>query len=198
MDVAKWIGIGLGWVGTLPLLVLYGLHALLLDRPRALIATAEWAGCVPGHLGIYVRQACYRCLLGAVGRDVHFGFLSLFSKSEARVGDRVYIGRFCTIGWADLGDDVMLADAVQVLSGRHQHGGQRTGTAMRENPRHFEKVTIGRGAWLGAGAIVMADVGENAIVAAGAVVTEPVAPGARVGGVPARTLGRGGEALAFT
>jgi acetyltransferase-like isoleucine patch superfamily enzyme len=130
----------------------------------------------------------------------------------------------CTIGLATIGDDVMLADGVQVLSGRHQHGsgtgegdalgatalgatgglsagavdacngtggqaasGTRAAT-LRDNEQQFSRVTIGKGAWLGAGAIVMADVGEGAIVAAGAVVVKPVEAGTRVGGVPARPL----------
>jgi acetyltransferase-like isoleucine patch superfamily enzyme len=82
----------------------------------------------------------------------------------------------------------MLADGVQVLSGRYQHGAAEGGQTMHEAPQAFSKVTIGRGAWIGAGAIVMADVGENAVVAAGAVVVEPVVAGAKVGGVPARVL----------
>jgi acetyltransferase-like isoleucine patch superfamily enzyme len=59
---------------------------------------------------------------------------------------------------------------------------------LRDNPQSYEKVTIGPGAWLGAGAVVMADVGPRAVVGAGAVVVHPVSPAARVGGVPARPL----------
>jgi acetyltransferase-like isoleucine patch superfamily enzyme len=156
-----------------------------------LSAGSEAVSLIPGTMGVYTRQAFYRWTLRRVGADVHFGFLSLFSKGAAEIGDRVYIGRMCTIGWAVLGDDVMLADGVQVLSGGHQHGAAGPGQAMREAPQTFTQVTIGRGAWIGAGAIVMADVGEGAVVAAGAVVVEPVPAGAKVGGVPARALGRG-------
>ncbi len=141
-------------------------------------------------MGIYTRQAFYRYTASGVGRDVCFGFMSVFSKPAARIGHRVYIGRFCSVGWADIHDDVMLADGVQVLSGRHQHGASsRGGMALRENVQAYKKVTIGRGAWIGAGAVVMADVGEGAVVAAGAVVVKPVPAYARVGGVPAASLG---------
>jgi acetyltransferase-like isoleucine patch superfamily enzyme len=196
----------------------------LLGDEKAFTAASESIATVPGQLGVYTRQAFYRRTLAAVGDDVYFGFLSLFSKRGAQLGDRVYIGRMCTIGLATIGDDVMLADGVQVLSGRHQHGsgtgegdalgatalgatgglsasavdacngtggqaasGARAAT-LRDNEQQFTRVTIGKGAWLGAGAIVMADVGEGAIVAAGAVVVKPVEAGARVGGVPARPL----------
>ena len=83
----------------------------------------------------------------------------------------------------------MLADGVQILSGRHQHGSDVVdGQALRDNPQQYSKVCVGAGAWLGAGAVVMADVGERAVVGAGAVVVKPVPAEAKVGGVPARTL----------
>jgi acetyltransferase-like isoleucine patch superfamily enzyme len=66
---------------------------------------------------------------------------------------------------------------------------------MRDNAQTFKQVTIGRGAWIGAGAVVMADVGEGALVAAGAVVVKPVPAYARVGGVPAKALGIEHEGL---
>jgi acetyltransferase-like isoleucine patch superfamily enzyme len=172
----------------------YLLLRAILGEQRALTGMSERISKIPGVRGVYLRQGFYKRVLSGVGVDVHFGFLSLLSKSQAVLGNRVYIGRMCTIGWAEIGDDAMLADGVQVLSGRHQHapgsvpGSASEGATLRDNELTFSKVTIGRGAWLGAGAIVMADVGEGAIVGAGAVVTKPVPAAARVGGVPAKPL----------
>ncbi len=42
---------------------------------------------------------------------------------------------------------------------------------MHDQDQTYRCVCIGRGAWIGAGAIIMADVGEKAIIGAGAVVT---------------------------
>ncbi len=176
----KKIGQGIGFMFALLYLAWYKLLRAGLGERRAFISISEEVSKFPGWGGIYARQAFYKRVLDHVGDDVYFGFLSLFSKRQARIGDRAYIGRFCSIGWADIGDDAMLADGVQILSGRHQHG--------EGDEQHFEKVTIGNKAWIGAGAIVMADVGAGAIVGAGAVVVKPVAAGAKVGGVPARTL----------
>ena len=161
---------------------------LLLGRHRAFAASSERVARAAGFLGCAMRQGYYSAVLEHVGCDVHFGFMSLFSKSRARVGDRVYIGRFCTIGWVGLGDDVLLADGAQVLSGRHQHLGS-DGLGPDRGAPQFAQVTIGRGAWIGAGAVVMADVGEDAIVGAGAVVTRPVQARAKVAGCPARLIG---------
>lgn len=186
----KTVGRTLGLALALPSLIGCALGSVLLGKERAFTLTSEKLAVRGGQLGIYTRQAFYRYTTAGVGRDVCFGFMSVFSKPAARIGHRVYIGRFCSVGWADIHDDVMLGDGVQVLSGRHQHGASsRCGLALRENVQVYKKVTIGRGTWIGAGAVVMADVGEGAVVAAGAVVVKPVPAYARVGGVPAVPLG---------
>ncbi len=194
--VSKTVGRTAGLLLALPSLVMYWLWSLVLDKQRAFALSSEHLAKRAGMLGVYTRQAFYRYTTGGVGRDVCIGFMTVFSKPALRIGQRVYIGRFCSVGWAVLQDDVMLADGVQVLSGRHQHGtrelentGGRGSQLIRDNKQQYRCVTIGRGAWIGAGAVVMADVGAGAVVAAGAVVVNPVAAGVRVGGVPAKTLG---------
>ena len=190
MPVLKPVAKLVSLVGAVPALLWYGLESVVMDRSRAFIGGSERVAKIPGHWGVYVRQAYYRRVLAHTGGNIYFGHMSFFSKPEATVGDRVYIGRFCTIGNVQIGDDVMLADGVQVLSGQHQHGAESDqGQALRDNPQQFDRVCIGQGAWLGAGCIVMADVGSRAVVGAGAVVTRPVPEGARVGGVPAKPLG---------
>src|SRR5688572_20265980 len=187
----KALGILLGTLRALPHLLRYALAAAVLGEVKAFVGGSERIAGIPGYVGVYTRQAFYRRRLAGVGTDVYFGYQSVFSKRAAIIGDRTYVGRFCSVGWAEIGDDVMLADYVQVLSGRHQHGGEGANgeaVALREQEQSFSKVTIGRGAWIGAGAIVMADVGEGAVVGAGAVVVKPVPAGDRVGGVPAKPL----------
>lgn len=189
MSIAKHIGHVLGYLVAWPHLMHYRFCRLTMDHQRAFIVASENVATVTGYVGVYARQAFYRRTLEHVGKDVFFGSMSFFSKTASRVGDRVYIGRFCCIGLATIEDDVMLADGVQILSGQHQHGRDAApGLVLQDNQTRFDMVTIGCGAWLGAGAIVMADVGAGAIVGAGAVVTRPVPAGAKVAGVPARAL----------
>lgn len=188
--LAKSLAKSLGLVRAAPHIACYALARAVLGRARAFTGASESVARIPGITGVYARQAFYRHALSRVGGDVYFGFMSLFSKADATLGHRVYIGRFCSIGWADIDDDAMLADGVQILSGRHQHGSE-TGGSLHENELSFTKVTIGRGAWIGANAVIMADVGEGSIVAAGAVVTRPVPANTKVAGVPARPIGAG-------
>ena len=188
MTLGKRIGQVVGFWRALPHLFCYRAASVLLGRERAFRAASERISLIPGHVGVYARAAFYRRALRHVGSDVYFGFMSVLSKPDAVIGDRVYIGRFCSLGLATLGDDVMLADAVHVLSGRHQHGQSSDKGPFRDNEQTYTRVTVGSGAWLGAASVVMADVGELAIVGAGAVVVEEVDAHERVGGVPARPL----------
>ncbi len=85
-----------------------------------------------------------------------------------------------------VGDDVHLAHRVQVLTEDHE-----AGTPERRAGRFGPKsVTIGTGAWIGAGAILLpgTEVGEGCIVAAGAVASGVLEPHTLYGGVPAKPL----------
>ena len=155
---------------------------------RAFGAASESIAGVPGLRGCYLRQAFYRRTLARCGQDAYFGWLSVFSMSEAQVGERAYIGRFCSIGFAAIGDEAMLADRVQILSGGHEHSRGDQSQPMQCQGQLFQQVRIGKGAWIGAGAVVMADVGDHAIVGAGAVVTRPIPAHSVAVGVPARVV----------
>jgi len=159
----------------------YTVLSRIVGPGRAFSGVSESLARRPGLLGIATRQAFYRATLADVGSDTHFGFMTVFSKPAATLGDRVYLGRFCTVGRVTIGDDAKIADGVQLLSGGRHH------LDNSEDVTHTP-ITIGAGAWIGAGAVVMADVGAGAVVGAGSVVTRPVAAGTTVGGVPAKLL----------
>lgn len=168
------------------------LAAYLLARAavgsRAFGAASESIARIPGMRGVFCRQAFYRSTLVSCGQDVSFGWMSVFSMTEACVADRVYIGRFCSLGYADLGEEVMLADGVQVLSGGQEHTRDDPSRSMQSQRQSYQRVRIGRGSWIGAGAVIMADVGEHCIIGAGAVVNKPVPDYSLAVGVPARVV----------
>ncbi len=189
---AKSVAQALAATLLVPRWICYAVNRRLVGDEAAFSAASESLARVPGRRGLYMRQAFYRRTLAACGRDVYFGFMTVFSKPAARVGDRAYLGRGCGVGWADIGEGVMLADGVQILSGARQHGrAQGSDQAHQDQPQEFRQVAIGAGAWLGTNTVVMADVGARTVVGAGAVVTEALPTDVTAVGIPARALPKG-------
>ncbi|MCW5964854.1 MAG: acyltransferase [Bryobacterales bacterium] len=143
---------------------------------------------LPGIPGDYVRTGYYRWTLQSFGADSRIQFGSYFAHAEARVGDSVYIGSYCILGRTEIGDRTQIASGVQVLSGRRQHGRGEDGKIEGARIEKFQTVRIGADCWIGAGVILMADVGEGSTVGAGAVVVKPLPPGVVAVGNPAREL----------
>jgi acetyltransferase-like isoleucine patch superfamily enzyme len=121
-------------------------------------------------------------------RTVTVEFGTIFSTVAARLERNVYIGPHCHIGSAHLAADVIIASGVHIPSGPDTHGSSDLTVPMRLQPGRPVMVHVGTGSWIGSAAVVMADVGEHAIVAAGAVVTKPIPAFAVAGGVPAKVL----------
>lgn len=107
------------------------------------------------------------------------------------LGEHAYLGKGCIL---DLVEAIVLEDeaAVSAACVLLTHGDPGTGRFMERTyfPRVTGPVRVGRGAWLGAGAIVLPGitVGACSVIAAGAVVTHDVAPYTVVAGVPARLI----------
>ena len=114
--------------------------------------------------------------------------MSVIRTPRARVGNDVFIGVFCWIGWAEIGDDVMLGGHVTVLSGARHHRFDRTDVPMSKQGGAPACVKIGRDVWIGNRSVVMAEVAEGSVVGAGSVVTKTQAPRTVLAGVPARPL----------
>lgn len=173
-----------------PLLLLCWLEWRWSGGERWFITCAELLSLVPGWPGSMLRKAFYRATLRACALRAYIGFGAVVGRRTAEVGEGVYIGPYCIVGSVTLGAGVRLASRVSVPSGRRQHD-VGLGAPAEKAPR-LVHVTIGEGAWIGEGAIVLADVGRYAVVGAGAVVVRPVADGVTVVGNPARPVrGRG-------
>lgn len=148
----------------------------------------ELLSLVPGKIGSYVRNAYYWMTLDRCPLSCRFLFGSVFTHSDVTVGNHVYVGSFSQVGRASLGDNVLIADHVHVLSGKHQHGFEDPSIPIQQQKRIFSTVQIGSNSWLGANCVVMANVGKNCVIGAGSVVTRPVVDNSVAAGNPARIL----------
>lgn len=174
---------------TFPLAIIYWLLAVILGRQQTFAGFSQFVSLIPGRLGVFLRWGFYRLTVNRCERDAYIGFGVLFSHPTVKIGRSVYIGPYCLIGDVDLENDCILASGVSICNGRRQHDFSRLDVPIREQGGEYVPITIGRDCWIGERAIVMANVGEQAIVAAGAVVCEDVAPRTIVVGNPAEVKG---------
>ena len=119
------------------------------------------------------------------------GDVGLSHDAGIRIGHRVLVNVECYLsgeGGLTIDDDVLLGPHVKLLSAGH--GIHNEDLLISKNSITHAPIHVHRGAWIGAGAIVLQGVtiGEGAVVAAGAVVTQDVPARMVVAGVPARIL----------
>jgi virginiamycin A acetyltransferase len=171
-----------------PMVASYFVRARLVGGDQAIQGSTQMLASAPGLIGQYLRRAFLRRVLPQCARTATIEYGTVFSHAGARLEDDAYIGPYCTVGYIHIEAGALIGPGVHLLSGAHTHGLDDPSRPVRDQPIDRRLVRIGRGAWIGAGAIVMADIGANAIVGAGAVVTEQVPPGVVAVGVPARAL----------
>jgi acetyltransferase-like isoleucine patch superfamily enzyme len=184
------------------------LHALFLALaivPAALSGFGRWRtiyslfaqsySLAPGIPGDYLRIAFYHLTLAQCPLSSRISFGSFFAHSDATLGPGVYIGSYCILGKTVIGERTQIASGVQVLSGRHQHKRGDKGEIRGSEEGEFSRITIGPNCWIGAAAIVMADVGEGSTIGAGSVVSRPIPAHAVAVGSPARMISSAEGAL---
>jgi len=111
--------------------------------------------------------------------------------SNLTIGQKAYVGKDCFFDLSDkitIGDGAVLAMRVTILT--HFDGG--SSEAAQRFPRMTRPVDIHSGAYVGAGALLLPGVtiGDGALVAAGSVVLKDVPPRSEFAGVPAREISR--------
>ncbi|MBO6605398.1 MAG: acyltransferase [Psychroserpens sp.] len=115
-----------------------------------------------------------------------------FGKGDLiRIGSNCQINENVFIQSARIGDNVMLAPNVAILSKSHHHSDINTPMILQGETEHQE-VVIESNVWIGRNAIIMPGVviSEGCIVGAGAVVTRSTEPNTIVGGIPAKIIKR--------
>jgi acetyltransferase-like isoleucine patch superfamily enzyme len=131
----------------------------------------------------------------SIGSGVFIGRNTILSckNGDIEIRDGANVGFNCEIFSASrvsLGREALLAAYCYVIGGDHDFSDPAE--AVLAQSRRSRGVTVGDGAWLGAGAKVLdgVTVGDRAVVGAAAVVRENVPAGAIAVGIPARVVGQ--------
>jgi len=128
-----------------------------------------------------------------IGDGVFIGRNSILSCKNGNIdiADAVNIGFNCEVFSASnvsVGRSVLMAAYTYVIGGDHDFSDPSK--TVLEQSRRSLGVTLGEGAWTGAGAKILdgVSVGAHAVIGAGAVVREDIPPWAVAVGVPARVV----------
>lgn len=143
---------------------------------------------VNGYYGRILRRKYYSSTLLKCGSnlDVHFGAYICYPTVE--VGDNVVIEEYCVVSNCSLGNDVILAARVSIMSGAHHHDVADVSTIFRNSKSFARKVVVGDNVWIGTHAVVMSDIGGHCAIGAGAVVTREIDVFSVALGVPAKVV----------
>ena len=196
-----------GWVPSLPGIAARGVGYRLMLRADGAPAIEQsvrlrYAENIRLGRSVYLDHGVYlhACPNGiTIGDDtlvMHGAILHVYNfrglpDAGITIGARCIVGEQTVIrgqGGVTIGDDVLIAPGVQILAVDHVVRTSRV--PIMQQGLIARGITIGSGAWLGAGAIVTDGVriGQNAVVGAGAVVTRDIPDNSVAVGVPARLI----------
>jgi len=128
-----------------------------------------------------------------IGSGVFVGRNTILSckNGDIEIADGANIGFNCEVFSASrvtVGKDVLMAAYSYIIGGDHDFSDPSA--AVLAQSRKSAGVSIGDGAWLGAGAKILdgVGIGAHAVIGAGAVVRDNVEPHAIAVGIPARVV----------
>jgi acetyltransferase-like isoleucine patch superfamily enzyme len=141
----------------------------------------------PGFLGSFIRCAYYKLTILKCSLDANLDFAVCIAHRETSIGDRVIITSYTSIGRCMIGEGSGIGSGCHIISGKREHTVNSDGIDF-SIPMKGSSIKIGRKVWIGDGCIVMADIGDGAVIGAGSVVNRPVENYVVAAGNPARVI----------
>lgn len=118
-------------------------------------------------------------------------FTTIQGSGYISFGKNSFCNDFCIFGVnerIEIGDNVMIADAVSIRDTDHNHS--NINVPMINQGITTSPVIVGDDVWIGYGATILkgVEIGNGAIIGAGSVVTKDVPSLSIVGGIPAKII----------
>jgi acetyltransferase-like isoleucine patch superfamily enzyme len=173
---------------SFPCYAFYNLEAVFVGERKAFGMVTQWVSIIPGLTGEWFRLAYLQWSTTSRLKDCCISFGTTFSDQRVQIGDGVYLGRGCDIGYAAIGKNSVIGSGVHIMSGLRQHGFEDMEVPVKDQSGEYSKVTIGEDTWIGNGAIIAADIGKKCVIGAGSVVVKPIPDFSVAAGNPARVI----------
>ena len=165
------------------------LHKILYEfKLLKFMTISEIISIYPGVFGIYLRRGFYEQTLKICGENLKVGFGTIFSYPDIEIGDDVLIENFSVISKCVVGNKVIIASNVSLMSGGNHHGIDRIDVPITEQKGTLKTIQIGDDIWIGTRSVIMNDVGTGSVIGAGAVVTKKIPEYSIAVGVPAKVI----------
>ncbi len=142
----------------------------------------------------FLRGLFYGIFLKKLGKHVFIcKGVTIMSPQKVELGDNVYLGKNVTIAGqagVTIGANSIINHNVNIISVNHVY--QDSSKTIREQGYYGGPISIGEDVWIATGAVITKNtkIGKGAVIGANAVVTKDVPPYALVGGVPAKLIGQ--------
>ena len=149
---------------------------------------AQFYSLFPGFIGPPVRASFYKQTLPRSHMDLYMGFGSFITKINTRIGKGVLINGHSTVGLADIGDGVVIANFVSVLSGSRQHNFSDPEIGILEKEGVYNRLFIRNDVFIGDQSVVMANIGEKTIIGSGSIVVKEIPSYSIAIGNPAKVI----------
>ena len=138
-------------------------------------SAAQFLALIPDWIGgLYIRRFWYRSTLKFCGPHLQAHWMSTIYE-QSTIGKSCHIGSNTAIGWAEIGDDVLIGSYTIIVSGTRQHGLVLSDIPMRQQTdAQKSKIRIGNDVWIGAACVIGADIADGVIVGMGSIVVHPL------------------------